>query len=359
MTFIDFNLKLTPKNLWKWLLLKGLSELYGLVVKCWLFAYRVGIKKSHSVKSTVISVGNITAGGTGKTPMVDWILDFCADAGLDQAVLTRGYGAKRDPGVHVLDEKTDLYENNEKYGDEPKMLQRNHPQAVFYISVDRLQAAEMASKEKGLLILDDGMQHLKLHRDLNLVLFDASNLFGNGQLIPLGPLREPLHSISRADAIIFTKTNFADTAEIKEILLPYISSDIPLFDSEYKPIGLVSSRDNSNLKVEKLKDKRCLLFSGIGDPTGFEHTVRQNQGIVVDHFVLPDHFKVDNVSLENIEAFVADIPYDFLICTEKDWIKLESQVEKLPLFYFLKMKTTIDPAFCLFLQNWIEEMGVA
>ena len=332
--------------------------MYAVIVRSWLLIYHLKIRTSKSVEAVVISIGNLTIGGTGKTPMVSWMTDFCLSEGLDPAILTRGYGAKRKSSVQILNSETYRSSNSVNLGDEPLMLFHNHPQITLYISANRVKAAEQASKTAGLLILDDGMQHLKLHRDLNIVLFDASAGIGNGHLIPLGPLREPLGSLNRTDILIFTKTNLVDSKELKVKLQPFVKNTAPRFDSEYKPTGLIASKDQSILEPDYVIGKRCLLFSGIGNPSSFENTILKMGGVIAGHYVLPDHFGYGSDSLVEIKNLAADHSHDMLICTEKDWIKLESRNGELPPFYYLKMKMVIEPEFSSFLLKWFKERGL-
>ena len=355
MSGIDPNLQLTMRTLWKWLILKGLSVIYASVVRVWLLAYRIGIKKSRSVQSAVLSIGNITTGGTGKTPMVGWILDYCHSEGIKAGVLTRGYGVKRKATILILNSVSANQGNSEIFGDEPWMIFHNHPQSSIYISSDRFKAAELASNEVDLLVMDDGMQHLRLQRDLNIVLIDASTSLGNHQLFPLGPLREPLLSLKRADVVIYTKTNLAQPASLKELLQPYLADGVAQFESEFKPVGLVPFDNQSSIACEEILGKRCFLFSGVGNPASFEKIVQQAGGVVINHTMLPDHFRYGEDSIRRIVEIADNVDYDFLICTEKDWTKLESWREKLPEGWYLKMEMTIDSGFRSFLDDWIKE----
>ena len=355
MSFIDFNLQLTPRTFFKWTLLKGISVLYLVLVQLWLLAYRFGIKQSRSIDTPVLSVGNITTGGTGKTPMVSWIMDHCELRKIKVAVLTRGYGAKPKAAFQILNSDTAAHGDSGVFGDEPWMLFHNHRKSAIYISADRFFAAGQASIEHDLLVLDDGMQHLKLERDLNIVLIDASTGIGNGQIIPLGPLREPLRSLKRADAIIYTKTNLADPASTMTLVRPYLADGVPQFNSEYKPVGLIPFENQAGIKLEEIQGKKCFLISGIGNPASFADVVSQAGGFVVGHEILPDHHRYEESSIKEIVAISADVTYDFLICTEKDWVKLEVWRDQLPKGWYLKMEMVIDPGFQFLLDSWIND----
>ncbi len=359
MPFLDFQLRLSWKTAGKWALFKGISLLYAALLRLRMLAYRSKAIKRQSVGINVVSVGNITVGGTGKTPMIDWFLDFCSEVNLRPAVLTRGYGARRKTPLQILNQDTASRGSSDNFGDEPWFLYKNHPQYSYYISPNRVLAARVAEKSADVIFLDDGMQHLRLHRDLDIVLIDATTGIGNGQIVPLGPLREPLSELFRADIIVYTKTNLSSSSSIRKELLPFLPNSVHQFDSEYLPIGLDSSTQQSSLNVEEVKGKKCLLFSGIGNPIGFEWTVRQAGGKIIQHLVLDDHQKYDQAAIRRIEDFIRNYPYDLLICTEKDWTKLENWKDHLPNFYRLKMKLVMDREFVSFFRKWMfsEKLG--
>lgn len=325
--------------------------LYAGLVRLWLYMYHIGIRQGKSVDSRVISIGNITVGGTGKTPMIDWFLDFCDKEDINVAILSRGYKAKRRSELQILNFESANLGNSDNYGDEPWLLYKNHPRDSFYISSNRLQAARIAAEKSDLLFLDDGMQHLKLNRDLNIVVIDATVGIGNGKFLPLGPLREPLSSLSRADIIIYSKSNLAST-HVKREFQPFLPDKTLQFESDYLPVKLLSS-NGAIFKVGTLQEKRCLLFSGIGNPGSFTQAVKQIGGKVVTHLVLPDHQMYDKSAIKKITQFIDKHCYDFIVCTEKDWVKLEPYKDFLPEFFYLKMKVGLKKEFESFFKNWL------
>lgn len=358
MPVIDFQMKPTWRTFYKWFLLKALSLIYTGLVYFWLFLYQIGFRKGSAVNHPVISVGNITLGGTGKTPLVDWLLTFCEQSNLNPTVLTRGYGANRKEQLAILNKNTAQSGSHKNFGDEPWLLYQNHPQFNYLVSPNRVLAAKSVSVESDLIILDDGMQHLKLQRDLDIVLIDTIAGIGNGQVVPLGPLREPLSSLARADVIIYTKTNIATPSAIKEMIRPFFNQKAVEFDSEYRPKTLLSSNRQSSYDIKKITGKRCLLFSGIGNPDGFTRTIEKSGGIVKDHLVFGDHHDYDAAALDKIAKFRENLPHDFLICTEKDWVKLERKMGSMPEFFCLKMELLIDSAFNSFLETCLLQHGI-
>jgi len=187
---LDFNVKFSSNHRVQWLGLGLLSLVYRSLLSLRNLAYKVGFAKGYRAGIPAISIGNITVGGTGKTPMVSWMIDFCEQNQLHPAVLTRGYKGERENEVEILNLETSKYKDPKVFGDEPWLLFKKHQQIPFYISPNRKAAAKLATATADLLLLDDGMQHLKLERDLEVVLIDASAGFGNGHLLPLGPLFE-------------------------------------------------------------------------------------------------------------------------------------------------------------------------
>lgn len=345
----DFNLRFTKKHRIQWLGLGFLSLVYRSLLNLRNIGYTLGFIKSYKAESAVISIGNITVGGTGKTPMVSWMIDFCQRNRLNPAVLTRGYKAERENEVEILNQETSQHKGQNIFGDEPWLLFKKHPHVPFYISPNRKVAAKLASDQVDLLLLDDGMQHIKLQRDLEIVLIDATVGIGNGRLLPLGPLRESLTSLRRADVVIYTKTNLKCSEEIREKLSPYLSHHIQQFDGQFVPTLLIPSKNNSPCHVEKIQGKRCLLFSGIGNPSAFEGIIKKSGGIIANHLVMEDHHLYNQVTFENLCRFVSENKHEFLLCTEKDWVKLEKFVVDLPLFYYLKMDMIIEKAF----EDWL------
>jgi len=351
MPLLDFRLD-PRQNLPKWLLLGGLSLVYGLLIRFWLALYRVGMKTSWPAERPVISVGNITLGGTGKTPMVDWLLTRLSAAGLTPAVLTRGYKAQRTEAYQVLNRETAASGSAREFGDEPWLLFSHHPGISIHIAADRIDSARRAAASADILVMDDGMQHLRLARDLDIVLIDTLSGVGNGHLFPLGPLREPLSSLSRADVIIYTKTNLAPSDGVRSQLAGFLAAGTRQFDSTYLPHRLLSL-DGSQQPAADLVQKTCLLFSGIGNPGGFSETVRYAGARIEAHIIFDDHMAFNDEPLEKIRQLVKDRPHDYLVCTEKDWVKLADLQLELPTLRCLQMSMEIDPGFDIFLSDWL------
>ncbi|MBU2512233.1 tetraacyldisaccharide 4'-kinase [bacterium] len=324
------------------------------LVRTRLFLYRIGIIRSYTSKKPVLSIGNITMGGTGKTPMIDWFLTYFSRQNTRASVLTRGYGARRSRKTKVLDKQTTKNENYVDFGDEPWLLFKHHPQFKFYISPKRVQSARIAEDCSDILLLDDGMQHIRLNRTLNIVLLDCVSGVGNGQMFPLGPLREPLENLSRADIIIYSRSNLVSSINLRKKMKSFIPEKTPQFDSGYIPAELISCHKNSPQAASSIANKRCLLFSGIGNPTAFEKTIQDLGGKILDHLILSDHQKYDSSMRQKLKSFITGKDHDYVICTEKDWVKLEYYAEEYPPFWYLTMKVEMGEDFTFFMDDFMK-----
>ncbi len=234
----------------------------------------------------VICIGNITVGGTGKTPMVGWVVEVLKKAGKHPAILTRGYG-----------------------GDEPKLLARFGVPVVA--EPDRVKGAAIA-KEKGadVLVMDDGFQHRRLARDLDLVLVDATDPWGDGHLLPWGKLREPREALGRAGAVVITRSDQVQPGALR-VLREEIGRLAPkalLAEAVHEPVG-----------GEDLREKRVLAVCGIGNPEAFRKTL-EGLGAQVTLKAFPDHHAYTAADVVAIVGTAGDLP---VITTEKDWVKLE------------------------------------
>lgn len=351
---IDFSLRFDRRTALKWLALKGLSLLYNLFVRLWLLAYRIGLKRAYTSSKPILSVGNITVGGTGKTPMIDWLLAYFEDKDVRTAVLTRGYGAKRTSSMQVLNRESASSGNSRQFGDEPWMLFQKHPDTIIGIAPDRSIAARAIENDVDLLLLDDGMQHLRLNRTLNLVLIDSVSGIGNGQIFPLGPLREPLSSLKRADAVIYTRANLAEPAEIRSRLKSSIPLNLPQFSAGYHLERIRSCKDHSTEHPSVLKGKSCLLISGIGNPRSFDLVVSRQGGRVIEHLSFSDHHGFADTDIKTLKRSIEQHAPDYTLCTEKDWVKLEPFRQDLAEVWVVEMALKMEPGFEL----WLERQAV-
>ncbi len=283
-----------------------LSFVYGAAVVILSGFYRL---KPLRLGAKVISVGNITLGGTGKTTLVEYLAGQLNAANLKVAVLSRGY--KRSRGGIV---------------DEPAMLKSKLPQVTVIADADRIKAAKSAIEEYACaaLILDDGFQQWRLIKDLEIVTIDAGNPFGNYRLLPAGFLREPLFALKRADIFVLTQTSLrADTENLKTNLRR-INPQALIVESAHTPKSLsylVEPFDPPGLKW--LHGKRVALFSGIGNPGGFRDTVETCGACVVKFFQFDDHHDYTRRQIEEMLKSLKPDKLEALITTRKDAIKVK------------------------------------
>ncbi len=285
------------------------SILYGLIVRILIRFH--SLKKPSSLNCKVISVGNITWGGTGKTVLVEFIARYLKQKEHKVAILSRGY---KKPVTRCA-----------TMADEPYMLSQKLSDVPIIADADRIRAAKKAIIEHAVdtVILDDGFQQWRIKKDLEIVVIDVNCPFGNRHMIPRGILREPLSSLKRADIFVLTKTNLAaNTSEVKDFLRK-INLKAIILESVHKPVGFYRI-DNPKelLSLDILKGKTATLFSGIGDPGSFESLIKSLRVNVGLSFRFPDHYQYSSKDLDNIFKDSGNKHSDIIITTEKDASRL-------------------------------------
>lgn len=305
-------------------LLRVASTVYGLAVRLRNRRYDTGRTPIHRAGVPVISVGNLTTGGTGKTPLVAYLATALRQRGYRVSLISRGYGR----GEAALN-------------DEALELEQRLPDVPHVQDPDRVAAANVAVEEleTQVILMDDGFQHRRLHRDLDIVVVDATCPYGYGYLLPRGMLREPLASIARADIAVLSRSNYVSEAERQSIRETYLSKNPRLLwvEAEHQPGRLIDYRDRTE-PLEGLTGKRVLAFCGIGNPQAFRRTLADCGAAVVDLYVLPDHARYDGDTVEQLEQWgqtqqaASDAAVDLVVCTQKDLVKVRAaKIAGLPL----------------------------
>ncbi|NLX12260.1 MAG: tetraacyldisaccharide 4'-kinase [Phycisphaerales bacterium] len=294
----------------------GASVMRGLLRgPAWLYGRGMAIRNAYFNKWAlpvwldvpVISVGNLTVGGTGKTPMTLWLCRQMLERGLKPAVLSRGYKATPD-GI----------------ADEILMLSKCCPQAVVVAHPDRAAAGHLAISEyrAQAAILDDGFQHRRVGRDLDIVLIDATLPFGYDYLLPRGLLREPVHSLRRAEAVVITRCDQCSTGALAALdqRIHDINSDLAIVHAVHKPVGFF---DLQGQPLAYPTGQRLGAFAGIARPEAFIKTLKQINLMpqVVRHW--PDHHHYTSADVETLCSWAAEQRIDMLVTTEKDSVKLD------------------------------------
>ena len=305
----------------KSLILPPLSVLYGAVTRTRLSLYRRGTFHSTKLDRPVISVGNITTGGTGKTPLVEWVARTIAGAGKKVCILTRGYGRDNPDRQVVVSDGTNVLANPSEAGDEPFLLATNLAGVAAVISnADRIEAAKGAIKHLGTdcFVLDDGFQHLRLERDLNIVTIDATNPWGGGHLLPYGRLREPLSGLSRADCIVITRADQANNLDALRDEIRRLTENAPIFQS--------------TMRIKNLPETiptPVAAFCGVGNPQSFFNLIPHE---IVLQKTFPDHHRYSQTDVDSLIEAATRAGAQSLITTAKDAVKLKSLLFSLPCF---------------------------
>jgi len=295
-----------------------LSIIYGLTVRILIFFELIS---SQRLNCKVISVGNITLGGTGKTSLVEYIARYLKQNGHFVAIISRGYKRKTigHYGLWAM--------GSETMGDEPYMLAKNLGDTPVLVGEDRIRAAQQAidDEQADTVVLDDGFQQWRIKKDLEIVTIDATNPFGNCHLIPRGILRQPLSSLGRADVFVLTKTNLVPNIKDTRDFLAHINPKALIFESIHQPLGFYKiDEPNELLSLETFKGKSAALFSGIGDPDSFEKIIK-NLGIKIGLSLrFRDHYNYNQEDLDKIIKSSKDKNIDLIITTQKDAVRISS-----------------------------------
>ncbi|MDP2941247.1 MAG: tetraacyldisaccharide 4'-kinase [Candidatus Omnitrophota bacterium] len=294
-----------------------LSLVYGLAVRFLSLYYRL---RPCRLPCKVISVGNITLGGTGKTVLVEYIAQFLGQQGHKVAILSRGY--KRKTTDYRL--RTTDYET---MGDEPYMLQKRLPNVPVIVDSDRIRGAQRAVSEFGAdtVILDDGFQQWKIKEDLEIAAIDARNPFGNRRLLPRGILREPVSSLRRADVIVLTKLNLTAPALELKGYLQRLNPIALIIGSRHEPKGFYPFGNAEELlSPQSLQGKNVVVFSGIADPGSFEQLIRSLGMSIALSFRFSDHHEYSPAEIAEITRQARGKAVAAMITTEKDAARLRS-----------------------------------
>jgi tetraacyldisaccharide 4'-kinase len=299
-------------------LLVALSIPYSLFMRCRAFLYRIGIIPSRSLPRPVISVGNVTMGGTGKTPMTLFLARELMGRGKRVAVLTRGYGGSKEGETLIVADGSGLLLGPEEAGDEPCLLASALPGLMVVMGPNRYAAGElaMARLDPDLFIVDDGFQHLRLKRDLDILLLDGNNPFATGRAIPAGMLRESPSAVGRADLIVFTRCR---DREPPKVVIP---DEIPCVASSHRLAGFQPLTGGECRPLSELVGRRVLAFAGIADPAPFFDGLEGEGVPLVATIAFPDHTAYGAAEMEAIGRLKQAKKADCFITTAKDAVKL-------------------------------------
>jgi tetraacyldisaccharide 4'-kinase len=307
-----------------------LSLPYGAAVRTRTLFYSLGLLNPKRLPCPVISVGNITVGGTGKTPLAMALARGLKERGISLAILSRGYKGKKPSGTLVSDGQI-TFLSPEESGDESFLMAKALRGIPILVGKDRFMSGGMALQRFGVrgLLLDDGYQHLQLHRDLNILLIDSQTGFGDQHLLPRGILREPLTHLRRADIFLLTKIENSEVCQTLEARLREIHASSKIFHSHYEPLDLIGPGGERE-ELLSLKGKRVLALSGIADPGYFSSLLRKCGMEIAEEAIFPDHHLYTPKDLTSIQHKVKEIGW--VVTTEKDMVKLKRlNIDALPI----------------------------
>tara|TARA_R100000027_G_scaffold63770_1_gene56741 strand:+ start:19443 stop:20687 length:1245 start_codon:yes stop_codon:yes gene_type:complete len=334
--------------------LNGFSYLFESIVRFRWYLYSNRIFRNRPLGCLVVVVGNLTVGGTGKTPVVEKFARSLHEQGRKVAILSRGYKSKKEPFyrkwwralTHVSEPPPRIVSDGEKVlmgpqeaGDEPFMLARNLPGVHVLVDKNRVKAGAYAIRRFGCdtLILDDGLQYLPLKGSMNLVLVDKTNPFGNRRLLPRGILREPVSHLKRASYVFLTKSDGSPSDELETFIHKH-NPGVEIIECAHRPTHLQSLDLKEKFPVSKLKGARVGAFSGIAVPEGFESFLRDHGASIRYNRRFLDHHWFSDRELESIGEQAKEIGVDFLVTTEKDAVRIGSTIDfGLPI-YFLRLE---------------------
>ena len=359
--------------------LKSLSFLFNGLVQLRLWLYDKEVLRKRHLGCLVVVVGNLTVGGTGKTPVVEKFARSLAARGRRVAILSRGYKSKPvpfwkrwfrkishmgDPPPKVVSDGKTVLLNSKEAGDEPYMLAQNLPGVMVFVDKNRVNSGSYAIRKYGVdtLILDDGFQYLPLKGRLNLLLIDKTNPFGNKQLLPRGILREPIKHLKRASYVFITKSNGVSDPILEETI-HFHNPEVDIIECAHKPQYLQDLKTAEQRPLSELEGKRIGVFSAIADHYSFEGFLRRSGAQVLYTRRFLDHHRYTDDELKHVFESAVSKELDFLVTTEKDAVRIPKDFPKNMPLYYLRLEIDIlsgDQDFekavsrICFPENWTE-----
>ena len=327
----------------KSIVLPPLSLLYGAVTRTRLSLYRRGTFHTTKLDRPVISIGNITTGGTGKTPLVEYVARTLASQGKKVCILTRGYGRK-DPHLQVIvSDGYGVLASPSEAGDEPHLLATKLTGLAAVISsADRIAAGREAIKDFGTdcFVLDDGFQHLRLARDLNVVTVDATNPWGGGRLLPHGRLRESVEGMSRADCVVITRCDHVESVDTLQAEISKLIKGRPIFESQMRLVRVTPLKNGGESLAPPA---RVGAFCAVGNPASFFDMLRRAGYEIAVEKSFPDHHVYSQEEIDAISRAARDAGAEVLVTTAKDAVKLRALSFSIPC-YVVEIEIHIDDA---------------
>lgn len=319
------------------------SLVYSALLKAYLALYALGVRKRCRLPCRVVSVGNLTFGGTGKTPAVIEICRMLSEQGRKTAVLSRGHGG-RGGGTIVVSDGIAVLAGADEAGDEPVAIARALPGTPVLVDRDRRRSGRICCERfaPDIIVLDDGLQYWQLHRDLDVVVMDAARPFGSGLVMPAGDLREPVSGLRRAGIVLLNDSDSAESDWLEELRkkLSALSNGAPVLACRRVPVSVRPVDGACSYPADWLRGRRVAAFCGIGKPSSFVEALESVGAVVLECTVFPDHWRYSADDLERIASRVADLGAELAVTTSKDAAKLEAAAVKD--LYVLEIRLEID-----------------
>jgi len=319
-------------------LLFAISIGYGGLAKLRENLYKKGFLQSKRLPCPVISIGNITVGGSGKTPMTIYVAELIKHLGYGVAIISRGYKGEAEKIGGVVCDGRIICMGPDEAGDEPFMMAQRLKTVPVIVGKDRFKAGILAIKEfrPDVLLLDDAFQHLKLNRDIDLVLLDSKKPFGNAYLFPRGTLRETTSALLRGDAVILTRSDVGKQASLSQI--KNFVPRKPIFHSFHTPYiykiitgNSLQSSDRLNISskydFDIFKGNRVFAFSGLASNDDFRRTIESFTCKLIKFSEFPDHHPYSNRELDEIVKSAMDLSAEFIFTTEKDYVRIAHKIK--------------------------------
>lgn len=342
LEYVVYAERLSPRDRLARTAFRLLSHVYRIGLWFYLLAFRIGLRRRQHLPIPVVSIGNITVGGTGKTPMTRYVCEGLVFRGWKPAVLSYGYGGSRDGEFCVVSTPQEVLRSAAEVGDEPLMLAAKLQGVPVLVGKHRYESGMHAAGEldSNVVVMDDGFQVWKLHRDLNIVLVDGTNPFDNGRVLPAGRLREPVSALRRADCVIVTGLEPEDDA-LAEVTakIVRVAPRVPVFSARHTPVMLYAVEGGAEISVESLHGQQVFALSSIAHPASFERTLSGTGAGLAGCERYPDHHSYTQDDVRRVENRARECGAEFVVTTEKDAVKLEGMHMELP---FLALGTRLS-----------------
>lgn len=339
--------------------LSALAPVYCAGLELYLLPYHLGIRKRRRLPCPVLCIGNLTTGGTGKTPMTQMLCRLLHTAGKRVVVLSRGYGGQNEYGCAVVSDGERLLLTAPEAGDEAYLLASTLPGIPVVVGKDRRVTGALAWERfrPDVIVLDDGMQFWQLHRDLDIVLLNACEPFDNGWTFPRGLLREPPSHLRRAGIVVLTNAQRAGSAQIEAVQhrVAQLAPDCPIFTADLAPTGLRALAGKIDYPVAWLQGRKVAALSALGNPAAFEALLETLGADVTARFRFRDHKQIANDELTRVCAEAQAAQAAAIVTTEKDAVKLNAEAAPLPLLALqVEMRIAGETEFTTVIMNVLD-----